>query len=141
VLGIDNLHRQLHFPRKPPAGIHLFPGYFPQVPLLAYIIDGREPDELTGLAFREIDCLTVCEILSHLLFGELELTGPVAGELAHKLTQLKASSGLYHDVRMHLGDGGLMMLEEPQRIHPAVPNQHVSFVSGLLGPYFCILHH
>jgi hypothetical protein len=41
--------------------------------------------------------------------------------------------GLYHNAAMYLGHGALVVLEEAERIHPAISDQHVFLVLSLFG--------
>jgi hypothetical protein len=71
-----------------------------------------------------------------LFLTQSELPASVARESAHEIAQFETANGFDHDLILLFGNRSLMMLEETERIHPAVPNQHVPFASRLFGLWF-----
>jgi hypothetical protein len=105
------------------------------VPFFTYIRSGCEADEFALLLEWKFD-LAHFEIFPYLFLSQSELAASVAREPAHEIAQFETATGLDHDLILLFGNRGFMMLEETERIHPAVPNQHVPFASRLFDLWF-----
>ena len=105
-----------------------------QMLFLTDVVGRRVPDEpADGLAW-EID-LTVGEVIANLLLGELETSLFVRVRGTDEVAQFEPLVGLDDHAGRRHGDVRLVMLEEPEVVHPAVANQHVLFALGRL--WFC----
>ena len=121
MLGVDYLHRQPVLLDLFLTEFDFFLHDFLQVPFLAYVGSGGEPNEPSNGLRPKID-LAVAVVLAYLLLGKLELPTFVRGKLANKLAEFQPSVGFYHHAGRHPRDLALMMFEKTEVAHSAITN-------------------
>ena len=95
---------------------------------LVDVFGGGVPDESAHRLGGKGD-FGVVEVFLELFVGQLELARAVCAEIAHDAAQLQAFFGFDDDTRRHGGNLCFVMLEKPQKPHPAVADQHKPFCS------------